>query len=409
MTFSENSPQLEVTNLGKQYAKHPTQRLKHSVLKDVSFSLAKGEILGIIGANACGKSTLLKIISGVLAPDAGQVTYKGKLTSMLELGYGFHPDLSGRENIRFSAEMMGADKGFTEKHLEEIVAFSGIGDDLEEPVKNYSSGMYVRLAFSILAAMNPDILILDEVLSVGDYRFRNKAFNRIQELSKQGCSIILVTHNMNEVSRFCDRCIWLHEGKVQANAEPSQVIREYLEYSRMDNDSKFTPQRLSYKLAQDNPSQGAAHIQSISILRKDASPFAEDKMTTADPFLIRSTIIKKQAGRVVLTLLLFDIDNNLLFSTCSSFDEQSNAENINLSSHSGSIQSDCYFPAPLLNRGTYIVNATLHITETDELLQFQQLLCFHISPNATDVDQGHFFAEGFFRPKLEWKEKAIHA
>ena len=198
-------------------------------LKEVSFQLEKGDVLGVIGPNGAGKSTLLKILSEVTAPSSGEILYQGELTPILEIGTGFHPDLSGRENIFLNGAVLGMSKQEIQARLPDILAFSGVEDFIESPVKHYSSGMFLRLAFSIAFHADIDILVLDEVLAVGDTAFQRKSFDRIRELAAAGTTIILASHSNRQIFELCNKCLWLEKGAVRAFGETKAILEEYLE------------------------------------------------------------------------------------------------------------------------------------------------------------------------------------
>lgn len=198
-------------------------------LKDVSFSVEKGETIGIIGANGAGKSTLLKIISQITPPTTGEIELRGRVASLLEVGTGFHPELTGRENVFLSGAILGMTKKEINRKFKEIVEFSGVENFLDTPVKRFSSGMYVRLAFSVAAHMDPDILLVDEVLAVGDAEFQKKCLGKMDEVTKKsGRTILFVSHNMAAVQSLCKRCILLEEGKIKMIGLTEGVIQEYL-------------------------------------------------------------------------------------------------------------------------------------------------------------------------------------
>ncbi|WP_367389501.1 ABC transporter ATP-binding protein [Lewinella sp. LCG006] len=198
-------------------------------LKEVSFQLEKGDVLGIIGPNGAGKSTLLKILSEVTAPTSGEIIYQGELTPILEIGTGFHPDLSGRENIFLNGAVLGMSKQEIQARLPDILAFSGVEDFIDSPVKHYSSGMFLRLAFSIAFHADIDILVLDEVLAVGDAAFQRKSFDRIRELATAGATIILASHTNRQIIELCNKCLWLEKGKLKAFGETKAILEDYLE------------------------------------------------------------------------------------------------------------------------------------------------------------------------------------
>lgn len=200
----------------------------HEALRDISFTLQRGEALGIVGLNGSGKSTLLQIIAGVLPATTGTVETHGRVAALLELGSGFNPELTGRENIHINAAILGLDRRQVEARLADIIAFADIGDYVDQPVKTYSSGMALRLAFSVQVHIDPDILIVDEALAVGDAAFQAKAMTRIQETLARGTTLLFVGHDLNAIRAFCQRAILLEEGRVATQGSPEEVIEEYL-------------------------------------------------------------------------------------------------------------------------------------------------------------------------------------
>ncbi len=212
-------------------------------LKDINLSVGKGEVVGIIGKNGAGKSTLLKILTGITPPTEGEARLRGKVASLLEVGTGFHPELTGRENIYLNGAILGMTRKEIAKKFDQIVEFSGIGKFLDTPVKRYSSGMYVRLAFSVAAHLEPDILLVDEVLAVGDAEFQKKCLGKMDEVTKQaGRTIIFVSHNMDAVSRLCKTTLLLDQGKVVAYGDTDEVIERYLSGGFRDDAGLTLPQ-----------------------------------------------------------------------------------------------------------------------------------------------------------------------
>lgn len=199
------------------------------ILKGINLKIKKGEVVGLIGVNGSGKSTLLKLMTKIIYPTKGKITTYGKLTSLLELGAGFHPDFSGRENIYFNAAIFGLSKKEIDARLSDIIEFSELGDFIDNPVRTYSSGMYMRLAFSIAINVDADILLVDEILSVGDQHFQERCFQKIEDLKNQGKTIVIVTHSMDTVTRFCTRAVWLHQGKIKMDGDVESVTKVYLE------------------------------------------------------------------------------------------------------------------------------------------------------------------------------------
>uniref|UniRef100_UPI003FEED434 ABC transporter ATP-binding protein n=1 Tax=Coprococcus sp. TaxID=2049024 RepID=UPI003FEED434 len=202
----------------------------HHVLDDVSFTIKKGEAVGLIGHNGCGKSTTLKLLTRIIYPDSGEINIDGRVSSLLELGAGFHPDMTGRENIYTNASIFGLTKKEIDERLDEIIEFSELEEFIDNPVRTYSSGMYMRLAFSVAINVNADILLIDEILAVGDSNFQLKCANKMQELKKEGITIVIVSHSMGQIEELCDRCIWLDKGKIVSDGTPQYVHKLYMEF-----------------------------------------------------------------------------------------------------------------------------------------------------------------------------------
>ncbi|MBN1755105.1 ABC transporter ATP-binding protein [bacterium] len=198
-------------------------------LRGINLEINQGEVLGVIGRNGAGKSTLLKILSRITAPTEGEVLLRGRVSSLLEVGTGFHPELTGRENIYLNGAILGMSRNEIEKKFDEIVDFSGVGDFIDTPLKRYSSGMYVRLAFAVAAHLEPEILLIDEVLAVGDIQFQQKCLGKMQEVANSGRTLVFVSHNMASIQRLCTKCLLLEQGKMRSAGNTREVIREYLQ------------------------------------------------------------------------------------------------------------------------------------------------------------------------------------
>lgn len=201
---------------------------KREVLKNINLTINEGEAVALIGVNGSGKSTLLKLMTKIIYPNKGKVETYGKLTSLLELGAGFHPDFSGRENIYFNASIFGLTRKEIDNRLEQIIEFSELGKFIDNPVRTYSSGMFMRLAFSVAINVDAEILLVDEILSVGDQHFQEKCLNKMKELKAEGKTMVFVTHSLNSVRELCNRAVWLHNGEIRIDGEPEKVIEEYL-------------------------------------------------------------------------------------------------------------------------------------------------------------------------------------
>lgn len=199
------------------------------ILKGINLEIYKGETVGLVGVNGSGKSTLLKLMTKIIYPNKGSIETNGKLTSLLELGAGFHPDFSGRENIYFNASIFGLTRKEIDSRLDKIIEFSELEEFIDNPVRTYSSGMYMRLAFAVAINVDADILLIDEILAVGDHHFQEKCYKRLDQLKEEGKTIVIVTHNMNIIKSFCTRAVWLEQGHVVMDDDPIKVVDSYME------------------------------------------------------------------------------------------------------------------------------------------------------------------------------------
>ena len=212
-----------------------------TVLDNISFSVKKGEAIGLIGKNGCGKSTTLKLLTKIIYPNSGTIEMSGRVSSLIELGAGFHPDMSGRENIYTNASIFGLNKKEIDERLDDIIAFSELQEFIDNPVRTYSSGMYMRLAFSVAINVDADILLIDEILAVGDANFQAKCFNKLREIKASGTTIVIVSHSLGQIEQICDRSIWIRDGHIEMEGRPKDVHLQYLDYmnqERMDQAEK---------------------------------------------------------------------------------------------------------------------------------------------------------------------------
>lgn len=200
------------------------------VLKGISFTIKRGEAIGLIGENGCGKSTLLKLMTKILYPNSGTVQMNGRISSLIELGAGFHPDMSGRENIYTNASIFGLNRKEIDERIDEIIDFSELGNFIDNPVRTYSSGMYMRLAFSVAINVDADILLIDEILAVGDASFQAKCFNKLQEIRQKGTTIVIVSHDTAAIAKLCNRAIWINDGLLQLDGNTNDVLNTYIDY-----------------------------------------------------------------------------------------------------------------------------------------------------------------------------------
>jgi lipopolysaccharide transport system ATP-binding protein len=296
----KEDPFLEV---GKENVRSATEGNLDFVwaLKDINFNVGQGEVLGIIGNNGAGKSTLLKVLSKITAPTTGSITIKGRVASLLEVGTGFHPELTGRENIFLNGTILGMNKSEVKSKLDEIVDFSGVSKYLDTPVKRYSSGMMVRLGFAVAAHLEPEILIVDEVLAVGDAEFQKKCVGKMKDVSGQGRTVLFVSHNMNAVKSLCDRGILLKNGQIALSGDTDEIVSNYLK-TELKNGMRY----LSDNKEQDHNDFHLAEAK-INLLDQEALSISENFQMDFDFQFSKSE-------DYYFSLLFLTYDNQVIFN-----------------------------------------------------------------------------------------------
>ncbi len=379
------------------FIKNPKRDKKRELwaLNDISFEVKDGETLGIIGRNGAGKSTLLKILSRITKPTHGNVEIHGRVGSLLEVGTGFHNELTGRENIFLNGAILGMRRVEIEKKFDEIVAFSEIEKFLDTPVKHYSSGMYMRLAFAVAAHLEPEILIVDEVLAVGDIAFQKKCLRKMRETGESGRTVLFVSHDMQSVNRLCSRTIWLKDGQVAADDKTSVVIGEYLHEQSQTGAEKI------WEVAEDAPGNEVTRLRAVRVLdekEKVASSFGIDK-----PVAVEITYqILQDDKSVTPTFHLYNEQGICVFV---SFDQDKNWRY--KPRKRGIYTSTARIPANFLAEGSFYVHVimatfeplTVHLIERDTVT-------FNITDKIEgDSARGNYVGEmpGVVRPILEWE------
>lgn len=282
-----------------------------TVLDGISLTIREGEAVGLIGKNGCGKSTLLKLISRILYPDAGSVTCKGRVSSLIELGAGFHPDMTGRENIYTNASIFGLTRKEIDARLGEIIAFSELEQFLDNPVRTYSSGMYMRLAFSVAIHVNADILLIDEILAVGDAAFQAKCFDRLMEIKAAGTTIVIVSHSLAQLERICDRTVWLDGGRIRMEGAPNAVHPQYMEFMGQLRKPVSAPQPEQPRGSAESP------VQLTEMYLENAAGVRTDRLCTGEAavLVIRYAAKPAEAEPVLVGLALYRADNALCYGT----------------------------------------------------------------------------------------------
>ena len=355
-------------------------------LSEVSFDLHKGEILGIIGANGAGKSTLLKILSEITTPTSGTVEYNGKLRSILEVGTGFHPDLTGKENVYLSGKLHGLSKSEINQHYDDLVEFSGLADFMDMPVKQYSSGMYLRLAFSVAFHSRMDILVVDEVLSVGDLKFITKCHERVREIASKGVSIILVTHNTSQVVEFCHRCILISKGKIQHVGLPLETVQKYV-HSVVEESRKSIAKVEHTPVSVRNVAvNGSTELTEVSMSQEIAISFE-----AYNPV---------EGGSIEFNLSLTDMNGSRILFDGNSFRKGHEG----IASNEGWYRVNCVIPPDLLNRGVYFVGMVMG-NKRNKIGEITDLCRFTVHPDSDE--EFYMMMNCSFTPKLDWQIEKI--
>jgi lipopolysaccharide transport system ATP-binding protein len=332
-------------------------------LKNLSFGLVKGEVLGLLGKNGAGKSTLLKIISRISLPSSGFIRGKGRVASLLEIGTGFHQELSGRENIYLYGNIMGMKRKEIDAKFDEIVNFSGIGDLLDTAVKRYSSGSYVRLAFAVAAHLDPEILIVDEVLAVGDQEFQRKCMAKIREIStRQGKTILFVSHNMQTLKSICNRTMLLEKGELLEIGDPQQVITTYLKRENAN------PPAVDFVERGTAPGNDWISLQKISVAPEGTESY--EGLNTSNLLVIHfeASVLQAKIRGLVAVIAIFDVYGNCLFELSSR----------QYAVKEGLISGECRIPANFLSSGYYTISLSFHHISLGQELNIESCLEFNL-------------------------------
>lgn len=342
----------------------------HWVLNGISFQVNKGEAIGLIGENGCGKSTTLKMLTRILYPDAGAITMRGRVSSLIELGAGFHPDLSGRENVYTNASIFGLKQHEIESRLDQIIAFSELEEYIDHPVRTYSSGMYMRLAFAVAINVDADILLIDEILAVGDASFQAKCFQKLQEIKSRGTTIVIVSHSLSQIEQICDRTIWIDEGLIRLEGKPRDVHPAYTEFMTRKNqkrEEKEAKEKETKKAeeakaaaaeqkpdpAPERTGSGEARMGAVRVL--NAAGQETTSFTPAEPItLLIDYTAREELSNAVVGIAVYRSDQTYIYGTNSLIDT---SEPVHLK-EKGVIElhMDCL---PVAN-GTYSVDLALH-------------------------------------------------
>ena len=356
-------------------------------LKDVSFEIKQGDRVGIIGRNGAGKSTLLKILSRITEPTTGRISMEGRVASLLEVGTGFHPELTGRENIYLNGAILGMSKAEIKRKFDEIVAFAEVEKFLDTPVKRYSSGMYVRLAFAVAAYLEPEILVVDEVLAVGDAQFQKKCLGKMEDVGKSGRTVLFVSHNMATIIALCQRTIWLVNGHVEMDGEAEQVISKYLLHGSESSGKVLISENVSGKVF---------CFKSLCLLNREGN--ITSVFDTKEPILIR---LEYEAAQTIknleISLRLYNFSGIPIFTINRS---SSISSEVTAGNHIAEIEIPPWFLVP----GSYNINIGSHIPNVEILDHKESLVSFEIEETGSSMAVYKGLAHGVVMVNFPWKE-----
>jgi lipopolysaccharide transport system ATP-binding protein len=371
-------------------------------LDDVSFEVNSGEVVGIIGRNGAGKSTLLKILSRITKPTRGHATINGRVGSLLEVGTGFHPELTGRENIFLNGAILGMRKAEIDRKFDEIVAFAEVEKFIDTPVKRYSSGMYVRLAFAVAAHMETEVLLVDEVLAVGDAQFQKKCLGKMGDVAKHGRTVFFVSHNMQAVARLCSRSLLLVQGKVERLAPTSEVVSAYISSGLGLAAEKSWPEI--------STAPGDEIVRLMSARIKDSAGESRQIFESRQSIGIEIGYrVLKPIADLAAEFVVYDDSGNLLFTSANQYDDRL------LALHkTGSYVAQCWIPGNLLSEGTFFIRISIVEVQVPVVMHvFEENILAYQVVDSMDGDSArgriaHNYP-GLIRPRLDWKTDFIES
>ncbi len=365
-------------------------------LRDISFDIKAGEIVGIIGKNGAGKSTLLKILSRVTGPTSGSVKLRGRVASLLEVGTGFHPELTGRENLYLNGTILGMTKKEIDRKFDEIVAFSGVERYIDTPVKRYSSGMYVRLAFAVAAHLDPEILIVDEVLAVGDAEFQKKCLGKMKQVSEgEGRTVLFVSHNMSAVKTLCTSAILLQNGRLINQSDNHSIVAQYL--ASASNASS------AVSFEENNaPGTNLAKLLSVKIFNEQGHPEIEQ----GDGFSIEAEVLvhTQMQGDISITFHLRDELDHLIFVANPSFEKMV----FESDGTKTKIRFRCSVAANIMNEGHYRLARVIILNSINVIANVDDVIFFNIVPSRIKNISWQGQKEGIVAPKFNWQIEQIN-
>ena len=369
-------------------------------LQDVSFDVQQGEAVALVGTNGAGKSTLLKILTRITAPTKGRAEIRGRVGSLLEVGTGFHPDLTGRENVFLNGAILGMRRREVARKFDAIVAFAEIERFLDTPVKRYSSGMYTRLAFAVAAHLEPEVLLVDEVLAVGDAAFQQKCLGKMHDVATEGRTIVFVSHNMNAVQTLCSRAVWLRGGRVADDGPAQHVVSRYLQSARAERTEQTWPDRGAA------PGNDRVRLRRAAVRRADGVEIGtpEGRITTRTPIRLEFEYWNLQPGaRLSLSVQLYNEDGVCIFDAVPVLEAEWRGRPF----PAGLFRDLCHVPGDLLNDGVHRVELRVVQDDATVVSEHKDLLMFEIVDTA-GMRGGYFGRwQGAVRPILPWTTELV--
>lgn len=362
-------------------------------LRDISFDVRKGEVVGIIGKNGAGKTTLLKLLSRITEPTTGWAELKGRVSSLLEVGMGFHPELTGRDNVYLNGAILGMTRTEISEKFDDIVDFAEIRKFIDTPVKHYSTGMYVRLAFAVAAHLEPEILLVDEVLAVGDAAFQRKCLGRMDEVAREGRTVLFISHNMGSISRLCERVIWLEEGRIRREGDPREIVAAYLA-----SDSELAGEKV-WEGGYSERDVDEFQLDRIRLLDGAGNPVAQ--VHGSDPFHIAidyrvfeplpaarvGVLVRTPDGVTVFDA--YDVDN----------------EAIDQKRTPGVYTARCTVPGRLLSPGRYLISVNAGVPGSKNLAFVESPVGIEITESGAVGVHAPGGRDGVLRPDLQWEQR----
>jgi ABC-type polysaccharide/polyol phosphate transport system ATPase subunit len=429
------APAIELANVSKIYRRYGARHfatlksalMQRSILQDlkpeetfqaltdVSMRVPAGCTMGLVGRNGSGKSTALKLVAGITKPTTGSVNVRGRISALIELGAGFHPEISGRENVFINGIMLGLTKREIERRFDEIVEFAELKDFIDEPVKSYSSGMYMRLGFAVATHVDPDVLLVDEVLAVGDEGFTHKCLDKFGDFKRRGKTILLVTHSLNLVERFCDEAVWLDAGRKRAEGDPKRVIDAYISDVEREEEKLLakSDEKAQHDVVQAPPAEtapappvtvddptsdmmkasegrwGSRQVEILDVALLDRAGQPAHIFQSGDPMMVRLSVRAEQpVDDCVFGVALFNAEGTCVYGTNTEIDS------IETQSLTGDAQITVSFQALELVEGTYKIDVAAHKRDGVPYDYHRLLHTFRIKSRTQDV--------GIYRPRHEW-------